>query len=295
MTTMNNIDQAIHAEIASNAGTVRDGQADGHGDNDTKPAPQSQAANGADNRGKPESELRASARRHGYTLKELAQLMGVSYRYLSQVSSGRRPWSLHDAGKGHGRSGRGPRAGHRLPPGRRRHQREQRHPGAGQGAGNDPQGPGRRGGNVLPVHDPGGKGPAEHEPVDAGQGGVGAGRPGGNRPRPVRQPPGVHRQRRQQLHQGTGPGIGPEHGGTGGPGRGEPGVHVRRGKGPPEPEPKEAGAYGSKSWTLPSGSRPPSLPPWTPGRCGTAWMPTISARTRRRGGPASAQPISPRS
>ncbi len=42
-------------------------------------------------RGKPESELRAAARRHGLTLKELAHLMGVSYNYLSQVSSGRRP------------------------------------------------------------------------------------------------------------------------------------------------------------------------------------------------------------
>ncbi len=44
-------------------------------------------------RGKPESELRAAARRKGLTLKELANLMGVSYGYLSQVSSGSRPWS----------------------------------------------------------------------------------------------------------------------------------------------------------------------------------------------------------
>ncbi len=44
-------------------------------------------------RGKPESELRAAARRKGLTLKELAHLMGVSYNYLSQVSSGRRPWT----------------------------------------------------------------------------------------------------------------------------------------------------------------------------------------------------------
>ena len=33
--------------------------------------------------GKPESELRAAARRHGLTLKELAVKMGVSYDYLS--------------------------------------------------------------------------------------------------------------------------------------------------------------------------------------------------------------------
>ena len=44
-------------------------------------------------KGKPESELRAAARRHGLTLKELAVKMGVSYGYLSSVSAGRRPWS----------------------------------------------------------------------------------------------------------------------------------------------------------------------------------------------------------
>ncbi len=43
--------------------------------------------------GKPESELRAAARRKGLTLKELADLMSVSYGYLSSVASGRRPWS----------------------------------------------------------------------------------------------------------------------------------------------------------------------------------------------------------
>ena len=89
MTTMNNIDQAIHAEIASNAGTVLDAQFEGQDDGNTLLAQQAQA----NNRGKQESELRAAARRKGYTLKELAVLMGVSYRYLSQVSSGSRPWS----------------------------------------------------------------------------------------------------------------------------------------------------------------------------------------------------------
>ena len=43
--------------------------------------------------GKSESELRAAARRKGFTLKQLAPLMGVSYGYLSQVSSGCRPWT----------------------------------------------------------------------------------------------------------------------------------------------------------------------------------------------------------
>ena len=43
--------------------------------------------------GKPESELRAAARRHGLNPKELAHRMGVSYGYLSSVASGRRPWT----------------------------------------------------------------------------------------------------------------------------------------------------------------------------------------------------------
>ena len=43
--------------------------------------------------GKPESELRVAARRHGINLKELAVKMGVNYGYLSSVASGRRPWS----------------------------------------------------------------------------------------------------------------------------------------------------------------------------------------------------------
>ncbi len=58
-------------------------------DRDAKARAQQETAH----RGKPESELRAAARRHGYTLKELARLMGVNYSYLSQVSSGRRPWT----------------------------------------------------------------------------------------------------------------------------------------------------------------------------------------------------------
>ena len=40
-----------------------------------------------------ETELRAAARRRGLTMKELAALMGVSPSYLSQVSTGRRPWT----------------------------------------------------------------------------------------------------------------------------------------------------------------------------------------------------------
>ena len=51
------------------------------------------AAEQGQSKGKPESELRAAARRHGLTLKELADRMGVNYGYLSSVASGRRPWT----------------------------------------------------------------------------------------------------------------------------------------------------------------------------------------------------------
>ena len=43
--------------------------------------------------GKAESELRAAARRKGLTLKQLADLMGVSYGHLSSVSTGSRAWT----------------------------------------------------------------------------------------------------------------------------------------------------------------------------------------------------------
>ena len=52
-----------------------------------------QAGAAEQGQGKPESELRAAARRHGLNLKELADRMGVSYGYLSSVASGRRPWT----------------------------------------------------------------------------------------------------------------------------------------------------------------------------------------------------------
>ena len=59
---------------------------------DTNTDPATAAAQGR-TKGKPESELRAAARRHGLNLKELANRMGVNYGYLSSVASGRRPWT----------------------------------------------------------------------------------------------------------------------------------------------------------------------------------------------------------
>ena len=54
---------------------------------------QPQAEDKAGNRGKTESELRAAARREGYTVKELAALMGVNYSHLCSVANGRRSWT----------------------------------------------------------------------------------------------------------------------------------------------------------------------------------------------------------
>ena len=44
-------------------------------------------------KGKPESELRAAARRQGLTVKEVAALMGVNYGHLCAVANGHRPWT----------------------------------------------------------------------------------------------------------------------------------------------------------------------------------------------------------
>ncbi len=70
------------AEIISHPISRYDGN-----DNTIQPTEQGQ------NKGRPESELRAAARRHGLNLKELAAKMGVNYGYLSSVAGGRRPWS----------------------------------------------------------------------------------------------------------------------------------------------------------------------------------------------------------
>ncbi|MYC38670.1 MAG: helix-turn-helix domain-containing protein [Chloroflexi bacterium] len=87
------VNQANHEEIITGAETVLNGQVGGHGDTHTLMAQQVQAGNKAQNEGKPESELRAAARRHGYTLKELAALMGASYSHLCSVANGHRPWT----------------------------------------------------------------------------------------------------------------------------------------------------------------------------------------------------------
>ena len=43
--------------------------------------------------GSTETELRAAARKRGLTMKELAKKMGVSASYLSQIGTGKKPWT----------------------------------------------------------------------------------------------------------------------------------------------------------------------------------------------------------
>ena len=44
-------------------------------------------------KGARESELKAAARKHGLTVKEVAALMGVNYGHLCAVANGHRPWT----------------------------------------------------------------------------------------------------------------------------------------------------------------------------------------------------------
>ena len=84
----------IHkAETITHPTTGFDGYDDTPADAGQTQGTQAGAAEQGQSKGRPESELRAAARRHGLTLKELADKMGVNYGYLSSVASGRRPWS----------------------------------------------------------------------------------------------------------------------------------------------------------------------------------------------------------
>ncbi len=79
--TVTNINRT---EITNSAEAILDGRDDG---NALQSQPQGK------NKGKPESELRAAARRHGLTLKELASRMGVNNGHLCSVANGHRPWT----------------------------------------------------------------------------------------------------------------------------------------------------------------------------------------------------------
>ncbi len=62
-------------------------------DRNTKTETTTDGAAPSERKGRPESELRAAARKKGLTMKELAALMGVSASHLSQVGTGKKPWT----------------------------------------------------------------------------------------------------------------------------------------------------------------------------------------------------------
>ena len=59
----------------------------------TNPTNTTEIATDGKHRVKPERELRAASRRKGLTMRELAALMGVSASHLSQVGTGKKPWT----------------------------------------------------------------------------------------------------------------------------------------------------------------------------------------------------------
>ena len=136
-------------------------------------------------KGKPESELRAAARRHGLTLKELAKKMGVSYGYLLQVASGQRPWSPMLRERVMAVLGEVPGQGvvYRqggLVKGESTFIRER-----ARELGFSLKGLAEHAGAELRLHDPGVPGRKEHEPGGPGAGGGRAGRSGQGRARPT--------------------------------------------------------------------------------------------------------------
>ena len=92
--TGTNINQANQAETINSGEAILNGQVHGQ-DDDTPQVPERQAPADykAASKGKPESELRAAARRQGLTVKEVAALMGVNYGHLCAVANGHRPWT----------------------------------------------------------------------------------------------------------------------------------------------------------------------------------------------------------
>ena len=160
-------------------------------------------------RGKPESELKAAARRHGLNLKELADRMGVNYGYLSSVASGRRPWTpLLRRETGHGGPGRGPRPG---PPSTGRAASwkgestciRERARELGMSQKELAQRVGVSVGYMSEVA----RGRKNMSPSVQTRVEIGVGRSGGDCARRVRQPPGRsgEREEGEQLHQGAGP------------------------------------------------------------------------------------------
>ena len=91
------------------------------------------------------SFIRERARTLGMTMQDLADRAGVSYSYMTQVARGRQSMGVKVQAQGRvGVAGPGEDRARtvRQPPGRSGERREQLHPGAGQGVGHEPAGPG---------------------------------------------------------------------------------------------------------------------------------------------------------
>ena len=92
------------------------------------------------------SFIRERARTLGMTMHDLADRVGVSYSYMTQVARGRQSMGVKVQAQGRvdvAGPGEGRARAVRQPPGMRGERGEQLHPGAGQGAGHEPAGPGR--------------------------------------------------------------------------------------------------------------------------------------------------------
>ena len=91
------------------------------------------------------SFIRERARTLGMTMHDLADRVGVSYSYMTQVARGRQSMGVKVQARVESTLQAPAKVAPRQvrqPPGRRRGRGEQLHPGAGQGAGHEPAGPG---------------------------------------------------------------------------------------------------------------------------------------------------------
>ena len=97
--TTTSINEANQAETIIGAQAVLKGKIGGQDAGNSQLDRQAQAQNEAANQGKPESALRASARRHGLTMKELAALLEITPGHLSAIANGHRPLTPNLRGK----------------------------------------------------------------------------------------------------------------------------------------------------------------------------------------------------
>ena len=132
------------------------------------------------------SFIRERARTLGMTMQDLADRVGVSYSYMTQVARGRQSMGV----KVQARVESTLQAPAKVAPAKCANRQgvvvageQQLHPGAGQGVGHDPAGPGRPRGRLLQLHVNGGAGSQQHGREGPGQDGVGAGGPGEGRSR----------------------------------------------------------------------------------------------------------------